>query len=193
MTPYLLVALAYFAGSIPFGVVLARAHGVDLRQVGSGNIGATNVARALGRFSAVAVLVADAAKGFFPMWLGRRLGLAPWWVALTGLAAVVGHMFTVFLRGRGGKGVATSLGAAFAMSVPGALCAFGVYILVFVVSRVSALGSLLGIWSFAIAATLLGGLPRPYLALWLAAAVLVTLRHRDNLRRLWHGVEDRRP
>ena len=110
-----LCAGAYMLGSIPSGMLVARLKGVDLRKVGSGNIGATNVARAMGKGWAIAVLAADAAKGFVPVWLGRRLGLAPTVVALAGFLAIAGHMFTIFLRGRGGKGVATSLGVALAL------------------------------------------------------------------------------
>jgi len=110
MNPYVLCAAAYLAGSIPFGALLARLKGIDLRQVGSGNIGATNVARAMGKGWAVAVLAADACKGFVPVWLGRHFGLSATVIALAGAAAIIGHMFTLFLRGRGGKGVATSLG-----------------------------------------------------------------------------------
>jgi glycerol-3-phosphate acyltransferase PlsY len=190
-TAILLVAAAYVLGSIPFGMVVARARGVDLRKVGSGNIGATNVARALGRWWAIAVLAADAAKGFAPVFVGRRLGVDPRLVALAGLGAIVGHMFTLFLRGRGGKGVATSLGVALALSPLAALCGFGLYVVVFAVSRLSSLGSLLGIWSFPAFALLFGGLPPPYLALAIGGAVLVTVRHRENLRRLARGEEKR--
>ncbi|HXJ23800.1 MAG TPA: glycerol-3-phosphate acyltransferase, partial [Polyangia bacterium] len=128
----LLCVAAYVAGSIPFGVVVARAKGVDLRKVGSGNIGATNVARALGKGWAIAVLLADAAKGLVPVLLGRRLGFSAGAVAAAGLCAIVGHMFTIFLRGRGGKGVATSLGVALAVSPMAALCGFGLYVLAYV-------------------------------------------------------------
>ncbi|HVU52436.1 MAG TPA: glycerol-3-phosphate 1-O-acyltransferase PlsY [Polyangia bacterium] len=189
--PVLLCALAYVAGSVPFGLVIARGKGVDLRAVGSGNIGATNVARALGKGWAVTVLFLDAAKGFVPVMVGERLGLPPAEVALAGLAAIVGHMFTVFLRGRGGKGVATSLGVAFALSPPAALCGFGLYAVAYAVTRLSSVGSLLGIWSFPVFATLLGGLPRPYLVLATVVAILVTIRHRENIRRLIRGEEKR--
>jgi glycerol-3-phosphate acyltransferase PlsY len=189
VSPALLWAGAYVAGSIPFGLVVARAKGVDLRAVGSGNIGATNVARALGKGWAVAVLLADAAKGFAPVMLGKRLGLPPEHVAVAGLAAIVGHMFTIFLRGRGGKGVATSLGVALAVSPLAALCGFGLYVVSYLLLRLSSVGSLLGIWSFPVFATLLGGLPRPYLALATTVAVLVTLRHRQNIARLLRGEE----
>jgi glycerol-3-phosphate acyltransferase PlsY len=189
MNPIVLCVLAYVAGSIPFGLLFARAKGVDLRAVGSGNIGATNAARALGKKWAVVVLLADAAKGFTPVWLGRHLDLPARDVALAGLCAIVGHMFTIFLRGRGGKGVATSLGVALALSPLAALCGLGLYVAAYLVLRLSSVGSLLGIWSFPVFATLLGGLPRPYLYLATAAAVLVTVRHRQNIARLLRGQE----
>jgi glycerol-3-phosphate acyltransferase PlsY len=172
---------------------VARARGVDLRSVGSGNIGATNVARALGRGFAIAVLIGDALKGFLPVFIGRHYltQLSPAAVALAGLAAIVGHMFTVFLRGRGGKGVATSLGVALAISPPAALCGFGLYLLAYATTRISSIGSLLGMWSFPLFAWLLGGVPRAYLALSIGTAVLVTIRHRTNLQRLWRGEEKR--
>ncbi|HMC94707.1 MAG TPA: glycerol-3-phosphate 1-O-acyltransferase PlsY [Polyangia bacterium] len=191
MTALLLCVGAYVLGSIPFGVVVARMNGVDLRQVGSGNIGATNVARALGKGWAVAVLAADAAKGFVPVWLGRRLGLPSSAVALAGFIAIVGHMFTIFLRGRGGKGVATSLGVALAISPLAALLGFAVYILIFALTRLSSLGSLLGVWTFSTFIIVGHGFPRPYLALAIGGAALVTLRHRQNIGRLLRGEEKR--
>jgi glycerol-3-phosphate acyltransferase PlsY len=193
VTAILLCLGAYLLGSIPTGLIVARARGVDLRSVGSGNIGATNVARAMGRGFAIAVLVGDALKGFLPVFIGRRCltELSPAAVALAGLAAIVGHMFTIFLRGRGGKGVATSLGVALAISPPAALCGFGLYILAYLTTRISSIGSMLGIWSFPVFATLLGGVPRAYLALSVGTAILVTIRHRANLKRLWRGEEKR--
>jgi acyl phosphate:glycerol-3-phosphate acyltransferase len=195
MTP-LLPALglclgAYLAGSIPFGVVVARAKGVDLRKIGSGNIGATNVARALGKGWAVAVLACDAAKGFVPVWLGRHLGLPAWAIALAGLAAIVGHMFTIFLRGRGGKGVATSLGVALALSPLAALLGFGVYVVLFAATRLSSLGSLLGVWTFSLFFTFHDAPAAPLVGLALGGAALVTLRHRQNIGRLVRGEEKR--
>jgi glycerol-3-phosphate acyltransferase PlsY len=191
MTATLLCVAAYVGGSIPFGVVVARIKGVDLRQVGSGNIGATNVARALGKGWAIAVLAADAAKGFVPVWLGRRLALTPTAVALAGFFAITGHMFTIFLRGRGGKGVATSLGVALALSPLAALLGFGVYILAFAATRLSSLGSLLGVWTFSVFIIVGQGFPRPTVALAIGGAALVTLRHRQNIARLLRGEEKR--
>ena len=189
MTAWILCAAAYLAGSIPFGMLLARAKGIDLRQVGSGNIGATNVARAMGKGWAVAVLAADAAKGFVPVWLGRRLGLPAWAIAAAGGAAIVGHMFTLFLRGRGGKGVATSLGVALALSPIAALIGLGAYIVIFAITRLSSLGSLIGVWTFGLLFVLRGAPSPPLMALALGGAALVTLRHRENISRLVRGEE----
>jgi acyl phosphate:glycerol-3-phosphate acyltransferase len=191
MTAIFLCAGAYVVGSIPFGVVVARLQGVDLRAVGSGNIGATNVARALGKGWAILVLGADAAKGFVPVWLGRRLGLPPTVVALAGFIAITGHMFTIFLRGRGGKGVATSLGVALALSPPAALLGFAVYIVLFAATRLSSLGSLLGVWTFSTLIVVGHRFPWPYDALAIGGAALVTLRHRQNIARLVRGEEKR--
>ena len=189
MNPYVLCAAAYLAGSIPFGALLARLKGIDLRQVGSGNIGATNVARAMGKGWAVAVLAADACKGFVPVWLGRHFGLSAAVIALAGAAAIVGHMFTLFLRGRGGKGVATSLGVALALSPITALIGFGAYIVIYAATRLSSLGSLLGVWTFSLTFALRGQPPRPLIALAIGGAALVTLRHRANIARLLRGEE----
>jgi glycerol-3-phosphate acyltransferase PlsY len=190
--PAIALALgAYLLGSIPFGMVLARVKGVDLRKVGSGNIGATNVARAMGKGWAVLVLLADAAKGFAPVWAGQRWDLAPAAVAAAGFAAIVGHMFTVFLRGRGGKGVATSLGVALALSPLSALIGFGVYVVLYVATRLSSLGSLSGVWTFALFFTFYTHPPRPFVILALGGAALVTIRHRQNIARLVHGQEKR--
>jgi acyl phosphate:glycerol-3-phosphate acyltransferase len=182
---------AYLAGSIPFGLRVARAKDLDLRKIGSGNIGATNVARALGKGWAIAVLLADAAKGFFPVWLGRRLGLPAAAVALAGLSAIVGHMFTLFLRGRGGKGVATSLGVALALSPVAALIGFGVYVVLFAATRLSSLGSLLGVWTFSLFFIFHDAPAAPLVGLAIAGAALVTLRHRQNIGRLLRGEEKR--
>lgn len=192
MLPALALCLgAYVLGSIPTGLLVGRARGVDIRAIGSGNIGATNVARGLGRKWAALVLVADALKGFVPVFLARHLGagVSPAAVALVGLSAVVGHMFTIFLRGHGGKGVATSLGVAFGLSPPLALLALAVYALAVAITRRSSVGSLLGMWSFPLLATALGGVAPEFVALSIVTAALVTFRHRDNLRRLWRGEE----
>jgi acyl phosphate:glycerol-3-phosphate acyltransferase len=184
---------SYLLGSIPTGLLVGRARGVDVRAVGSGNIGATNVARALGKPWAILVLLCDALKGFLPVWGARRLlpEAGPTFVAVAGLATIVGHMFTIFLRGRGGKGVATSLGVSLGLSPVIGLACLGIYGATYAVTRLSSLGSLLGIWAFPVIAAVHGGMARPYVALSLAVAALVTLRHRRNIANLLRREEPR--
>lgn len=181
--------VAYLFGSIPFGLLIARARGVDLRAVGSGNIGASNVGRALGRRWAVVVLALDAAKGLLPVWAAQRLGLNPWMQAGAGLAAVCGHNFSLFLRGRGGKGVATSLGVALGLAPQAALAGFGVYLILFAAFRISSVGSMAGAIAFPVFMWLFGEGSPPCLAFGIAAAVLIVVRHRENIRRLARGEE----
>jgi glycerol-3-phosphate acyltransferase PlsY len=187
--PALLILLAYLCGSFPTGVLLARAQGVDLRKVGSGNVGATNVGRALGRKWGVVVLIVDAAKGFLPVWLAKVLGLSPWVLAAVGLAALLGHAFSVFMRFSGGKSVATSLGAALAMSPLAALGCFAVYVLLVVVLRISSVGSMVGVLVFPLLVWLVGPRLPAYYAFGIAAALLVILRHTENIKRLFRGEE----
>ena len=182
---------AYVLGSIPFGLLVGKARGIDIRTVGSGNIGATNVARALGKPWAIFVLIFDALKGFVPVYVTREIltGTSPWLVAAVGLSAIVGHMFTVFLRGQGGKGVATSLGVAVGLSPPIALSCLGIYVIGYSATRLSSVGSLLGMWAFPAIALIRGTQPRAHVALSVACALLVTWRHRDNIRRIVRGEE----
>src|SRR5205085_4647130 len=142
MTAAWLALVAFALGSFPMGVIVARVRGVDLRKVGSGNIGATNVGRALGRGWAALVLIVDASKGFAPTALALHLRLAAFGVAAVAVTAVLGHTFSIFLKGRGGKGVATSFGAALALSPPAALSVAALYGLVFAASRISSVVSL---------------------------------------------------
>src|SRR4051812_23589625 len=183
-------ALAGFAlGSFPTGVLIARTQHVDLRKVGSGNIGATNVGRALGRRWAVVVLLADALKGFVPVALAQRAAVPPMGVAAVGIAAVVGHMFSVFLKGRGGKGVATSFGAALALAPLAALAAGGLYALLFAAFRISSVGSLVAVTAFPLMLWLRGDRAPAHFAFALVVAAMVLVRHRENIRRLLRGEE----
>src|SRR5262249_36247002 len=153
LLPIAAVVVAYLLGSIPFGVVVAHFRHVDLRQVGSGNIGATNAARALGRKLGALVLVLDAAKAYFPLQLCRtlfHLGRPPfrgdarqyWILAAVGFAAFLGHLYPIFLRGKGGKGVATGLGIFLALAPLCAGIAAAVWAGLYVVLRISSVGSL---------------------------------------------------
>ena len=189
MLSAILVALAFLLGSVPTGVLLARSRGIDLRQVGSGNIGATNVGRALGRRWAFVVLILDAAKGYLPVELAARLDLSSIAIAAVGFAAVVGHSFSIFLRGRGGKGVATSLGAALALAPSAAFGSLAIYAALLGAFRISSVGSLAGAIAFPLILWMDGvRAPGPFL-FGVATALLVTIRHRDNLRRLRRGEE----
>ncbi len=187
----LALVLAFLVGSIPTGVIVARAKGVDLRKVGSGNIGATNVSRALGGKWAAVVLVADAAKGALPVLVLGRLLEDPWLPALGGLFAVLGQIFSVFLLGRGGKGVATSLGAGLALApLPALACAL-VFAVFFLLFRIASIGSLAGIACYPLFLWVFHLATWPRLTFALSVFVLVVARHKDNMLRLARGEEHR--
>src|SRR5262249_10903495 len=140
------IAAAYLLGSIPFGVVVAKFRNVDLRKVGSGNIGATNAARALGKTLGILVLLLDAAKAYLPLLACRRLFRddpnVDWVLAGVGFAAFLGHLFPVWLKGKGGKGVATGLGIYLALAPFCAGIAGAVWVGLYVATRISSIGSL---------------------------------------------------
>ncbi len=182
------LALAYLLGSIPFGLVLTRMFGAgDLRAIGSGSIGATNVLRTGRKGLAAATLLLDAAKGGVAVVLAAYFW--PQWAPLAGLAAIVGHCFPVWLGFKGGKGVATALGVALALSWPIALACAGVWLAVFATSRISSLGGMSAAAVGPIAAWALG---RGELIAALAGIALVVVwRHRANIARLRAGTEPR--
>ncbi|MBX3272278.1 MAG: glycerol-3-phosphate 1-O-acyltransferase PlsY [Sandaracinaceae bacterium] len=184
-----LIALAYLVGSISFGLLAARRAQVDLRSVGSGNVGATNVGRALGKRTGRVVLALDAAKGALPSLAGwALLGLDSPWTAGAGLAAVVGHCFPVWHRFAGGKGAATAAGVMLALVPLAGVGAALAYVLLKRVTRRASVGSLGGAALGAgLAALLLGPGPRAYMAAGILAVVV--LRHADNLVRLVRGEE----
>jgi glycerol-3-phosphate acyltransferase PlsY len=186
-----LVLAAYLLGSVPFGVLVARAlGGTDPRQVGSGNIGAANVLRTLGRGAAAITLLGDLGKGAAAVGLGRWWGGSSRALAGIALAAVVGHLYPVFLGFRGGKGVATALGVVLA-AMPGV---GGVLLLLWLavagITRYSSLASLTACGALPVLAWLLDGRPEMLAAAGIILA-LVLSRHRENLVRLWHGTERR--
>ena len=186
-----LVAIAYLAGSVPFGLLIARLKGnVDLRRVGSGNIGATNVLRAVGKGAAALTLIGDIGKGAAAVMLARGLGASSWVLAAVALAAVLGHLFPIFLGFRGGKGVATTLGVVLAaMPAVGGLLIL-VWLLVAVAWRYSSLAALAAAVALPALAWLLDG--RPVMVLFgVLLAALIFWRHRENIERLRHGAEGR--
>jgi glycerol-3-phosphate acyltransferase PlsY len=184
-------AIGFLCGSIPFGVVFARLRGVDLRTVGSGNIGATNAARALGRRIGILVLLCDAAKATVPMLLARRwLPVDGWLVAAIGLGAFLGHLYPPWLKFKGGKGVATGLGVFLALAPASAALAGAVWLLVYAITRTSSLGSLAS--TIALLAILyVRSEPLPTLVLAAFISVLIFWRHRGNLRRLVRREENK--
>jgi acyl phosphate:glycerol-3-phosphate acyltransferase len=196
----IIAASSYLLGSIPFGYLLVRIfRGEDVRQSGSGNIGATNVSRkspALG----VATLLLDALKGTTAVALSYevadRMAAGPpalELAALGALFAVVGHVFPVWLKFRGGKGVATGLGAFTLIAPKAVLIAAGIFIAVVVISRYVSLGSIVAVAVFPFVAWRIGQfyLSPTSLALISLASLLILIKHRDNLRRLWAGTENR--
>jgi glycerol-3-phosphate acyltransferase PlsY len=189
MTLILTAVLAYLMGSIPFGLLITRQLGLgDLRSIGSGNIGATNVLRTGNKAAAAATLVLDAGKGALAVLLARA-AFGETAALVAGFAAFLGHLYPVWLGFRGGKGVATFLGVALALAWPAGLAACATWLLVAVLTRFSSLAALA-----AAAATplWLGVFGRPD-AVWLgiALAVLVFVRHHANIRRLIKGAEPR--
>jgi glycerol-3-phosphate acyltransferase PlsY len=185
----ILVILAYGFGTVSFGLILARLKGgVDLRGQGSGNIGATNVARAMGKPAGLIALVGDCAKGLVAVLLAQAWGSSVWIIAAVATAAVLGHLFPWYARFRGGKGVATALGV-FMPTLPlpllGALIAFMVVVLV---SRYVSAGSVVAALLMPILAVVFAQ-PLPLTLSAAIIAVLIVIKHRGNLQRLFQGRE----
>lgn len=196
--PAVLVIASYLIGSIPFGFLVARAKGVDITKAGSGNIGATNVGRVLGRKYGLLVFALDVLKGALPTAAMSSLAMSPGWQVAAGLAAILGHLFPIYLRFRGGKGVATGFGVvAVLLPIPAAI-AFLVWLLVTTTTRYVSLASMVA--AIALAAVRLTATPGPFssndwpiTAFCVATALLVVVKHRANLSRLMQGKENRVP
>ena len=204
-----LILGAYLAGSVPFAYLIAKAvRGIDIREVGSGNVGATNVGRALGRKWGILVFALDVLKGFLPTLAALLLhhepalalrsfgeGGLPLGVALTGFAAVAGHNWPVFLKFKGGKGMATSCGVFLAVFRPGLLIALGVWAVAVAITRYVSVGSMVAAEALLISALFLRNRPfgegKFLTALAAVTAVLSIIRHRANIARLVQGTENR--
>lgn len=186
-----LVLAAYLLGALPSGLVLVRMlAGVDIRAHGSGNIGAANVYRVAGPAVAVLVLAVDMLKGFIAVLLARTAGLDAGWVVGAGLLAIAGHNWSVFLRLRGGKGIATSFGVLLAISPIAAAVAAGIWIAAVAVTQYASVGSLLGVASVPL--VMWGrGEPPAHVLFGLAALLLALYRHQGNIGRLRAGTEMR--
>lgn len=195
-----LAAVAYLLGSIPFGLILVKViRGEDVRLSGSGNIGATNVARSGGAKLGIATLVLDALKGYLAVLIasmmsqrnaGVELGLA---ASLAALCAILGHVFPVWLRFRGGKGVATAVGAFVGLAPRAVLVVLGIFLVIVLISRYVSLGSIVASAVFPVLAFYLyrSQSSPAGLAVMLAASLLIILKHKANIRRLLDGTENR--
>jgi len=186
-----LLVLAYLIGSIPFSFIVARRFGVaDVRRVGSGNVGATNVLRSAGRTAGALAFLLDASKGALAVVLARALGAPEPLAVACAVVAILGHIFPVWLSFRGGKGVATGAGAFLPLAPWGTAAGLAVFALVLRLTRYVAVASISGAFAVAIAAWLLGA---SALVTGAAAsvAVLIVWTHRTNLRRLAAGTEAR--
>ena len=208
-TLYLIVAaVSYLLGSIPFGYLLVRIfRGEDIRQTGSGNIGATNVARSGAKGLGIATLVLDALKGALAVWLaallaGSKYNLCGGFIqhpcapalrlmSLAALFAVLGYVFSVWLRFKGGKGVATALGVFCVLFPAAILVALAIFILVVAVTRYVSLGSILGAIAFPVAAYFLQKTDAMSLLLASSVSLIVILKHHQNIGRLFSGTESR--
>jgi acyl phosphate:glycerol-3-phosphate acyltransferase len=188
---------AYLLGSIPFGILLTRIFGGgDVRKAGSGNIGATNVTRVAGTLPGVLTLALDGVKGAAAVWLaGRFSGESATWMTIAGLAALSGHCYPVWLRFRGGKGVATAAGVFLALCWPAGLGAISVFLLVVIFSRYVSLGSVAAAAAMPLLIYLLWAphhAPPPVVTFGaFAAAMLVVYKHDANIQRLVEGRESR--
>jgi acyl phosphate:glycerol-3-phosphate acyltransferase len=189
MREALALVLAYLLGSIPSGHIAGRLRGVDLRTVGSGNMGAANVFRTLGKKMGIAVLVADIAKGVVAVVVAAALTDDPW-PLVAGVVAVAGHIFPVWLRFRGGKGVATAAGVVVGLMPLVAAVVLPAWLLIVALTRYTSVGSI----TAAAAATPLAwafGYDWPYIALAGVMAVAILVKHRSNIQRLIRGNENR--
>jgi glycerol-3-phosphate acyltransferase PlsY len=183
------LVFGYLLGSIPFGIVLTRLTGAgDLRKIGSGNIGATNVLRTGNRWLAAATLLGDMLKGTVAVLIAARFG-GPGAAMLAGLGAFIGHLFPVWLRFRGGKGVATYLGVLIGLAWPGALAFALIWLAVAFVSKYSSLSALIAATLTPLILWFLGY--GPVAALIAILSVALILMHHENIRRLLDGTEGR--
>ena len=196
MSIFVLLAGSYLLGSLPFGLWIARSwKGIDIRSAGSGNIGATNVWRVCGSTAGALVFALDLLKGFVPPMVGAAQHLQPGWQTLAALVAIIGHNYSVWLGFKGGKGIATSLGALFGIAPIVGLLAFVLFGIEMVTLRWVSVGSMLGALSLPILMpifyplTVAGNSFR--LLFGIAACLMALYKHRANIERLRRGIEPR--
>ena len=190
LIPLVWIVAAYLIGSISFGIIFSKLFGLpDPRTVGSGNIGATNIARSGKKLPAILTLLGDALKGWLPVWLALQSNMLMWVVAAIGLAVFFGHLYPIYHKFKGGKGVATALGVMLAVSPWLALACLLTWVVVFAISRLSSLSAIVAaVASPFFAAWLL--LPyKNYVLMVLVMAIMLVWRHRSNIKKLLAGTE----
>jgi len=188
MDAFIVWSLSYLLGSVPIGVILARTQQINIREHGSGNIGATNVARTLGKKLGVLTLLGDTLKGLAAVVLAAAVLGGHLQIAVAGLMAYLGHLFSVFLKFKGGKGVATGLGVFVYLLPYPTLCSVGVFALVLSVSKYVSLGSILA----ALSLPLFGAFyktPPTDIYTAVISALLTTYKHHENIRKILAGTE----
>ena len=192
MMPALCLIIAYLIGGIPFGYLIVRlTTGRDVRSMGSGNIGATNVLRTTGRGVAILTLILDIAKGFAAVWImALAMYDSPFWMSAAALAVMAGHAFPVYLRFRGGRAVATFLGAFLYITPIPLLAVLALFVIVVAATRYISLGSIIGAGTFPLAVWLILHPPAPEVIAAIIAGAFIIIRHRDNIERLRAGNEN---
>jgi len=190
MTLFFVITFAYLCGAIPTGVLITNRLGVDVRKVGSGNIGATNVARSVGKKAGILTLLGDAAKGLIPVLVIRFFDLGEIPLACSAVAAFLGHLFSPFLGFSGGKGVATGLGVFLGLAPQAILLGLALFAITFAASRIVSLAS---IAAAGITPPLLFLLsyPKSHLVAGTFVAIMIIVRHRENIVRLLKGEEQK--
>ncbi len=191
MTPLFALLIAYLLGAVPFGYLLVKwKTGRDVRASGSGNIGATNVLRTSGRAAGILTLLLDIAKGFLAVWIAARLtGSSPLWTSMSALAVIAGHAFPVFLKFRGGKAVASFIGAFLYLAPLPLVAVLVVFVVVVGVTRYISLGSMVASGLFPLAVWLISRPPAPVVWAAAIAGLFIVARHHQNIARLAKGAE----
>jgi glycerol-3-phosphate acyltransferase PlsY len=184
-----LASLAFLLGSLPTGLLIAKVWGVNLKETGSCNIGATNVLRTTGKGPALLTLIGDSAKGAVAVLIARYFGAGVFFEGVVGLCAVLGHNFSLFLKFRGGKGVATSLGVLTIYSPQTGLLTIIIWLMTVLITRYSSLGALVSFGLLPLGALVLDS--REKVPLLFLMTLLIFVRHKDNIRRIIKGTEPR--
>jgi glycerol-3-phosphate acyltransferase PlsY len=186
---FIIIFASYLLGSIPFGLLIAkRLRGIDIRLEGSGNIGATNVYRVVGPAAGLAVFTLDLLKGAVPCWVMLMVNPDKTWAMVAGLAAIIGHSLSVFLKFKGGKSVATSFGILIGIAPEVGGIAIGIFVIVVALTRKISLGSIVGAASVPVFLVLFH-YPTPVIGLISLAVLLIIFRHLGNIKRLLNGTE----